>query len=93
MRTFRTRRPPPPEEETGQISEEFPPLDEHDDDMEDLEQSSKRQKSASGSMAFSSDLVLSEMPSFSVNELRSIVEAAQRSLVEAGAVASPGQCV
>ena len=35
------------EEETGQDSEEFPPLDEHDDDMEDLEQSSKRQKSAS----------------------------------------------
>ena len=45
-----------------------------------------------GSMVFSSDLVLSEMPSFGVNELRSIVEAAQRSLAEAGAVASPGQC-
>ena len=55
MRTFSLAVPP--EEETGQNSEEFPPLDEHDDDMEDLEQSSKRQKSASGSMVFSSDLV------------------------------------
>ena len=28
---IQTRRPPPPEEETGQVSGEFPPLDEHDD--------------------------------------------------------------
>ena len=61
---IQTRRPPPPEEETGQDSEDFPPLEEHDDDMEDLEQSSKRQKSAPGSVVFSSDLVLSEMPTF-----------------------------
>ena len=89
---IQTRRPLPPEEETGQDPEEFPPLEEHDADMEDLEQSSKRQKSAPGRMVFSNDLVLSVMPSFGVNELRSIVEAAQRSLAEAGAVAPPGQC-
>ena len=41
---------------------------------------------------FSSDLVLSEMSTFVVNEFRSIVEAAQRSLAEAGAAAPPGQC-
>ena len=46
-----------------------------------------RAKSAPGSMVFSRDLVLFEMPSFGVNELRSIVGAAQRSLAEAGAVA------
>ena len=49
-------------------------------------------KSAPGSVVFSSDLVLSEMPTFDVNELRSIVEAAQRSSAEAGAAASLGQC-
>ena len=32
---IQTRRPPPPEEETGQDLEDFPPLEEHDDDMED----------------------------------------------------------
>ena len=80
-----TRRPPPPEEETGPDSEEFPPLEGHDDD---LEQSSKRQK-CSWEHGL---LLLSEMPTFGVNEFRSIVEAAQRSLAEAGAVAPPGQC-
>ena len=88
---IQTRCPRPPEEEAVQDSEDFPPLEEHDDDMEDLEQSSKRQKNAPGSVVFSSDLVLSEMPTFGVNELRSIVEAAQRTLAEAGAVASTGQ--
>ena len=90
---IQTRRPPFPEERTCQDSEEFPPLEAHDDDLEDLEQSSKRQKSAPVRKVFSSDLVLSEMPTFGVNELRSIVEAAQRSLAEARAVASPGQWV